>query len=727
MITTFNRPGRWALLLAVASAGPAFALNPGFVRAWGGTARDGAESVVVDDATNIYVGGRFDGTVDFNPEGPDHAILTSNGGGADAFLCKFNPTGTLLWARAWGSNGLDRVTAIGIDAASNVYAAGEFQNTVDFNPIGPVHSNLTSTTPGMNEAFLCKYNSTGEFQWARAWGGARGDEAYNVAVDAEGNSYTVGDSCSPVIDFNPAGDHSWYTNYEGSNPSYFDAFLCKYDTDGNLLWWRAWGGNGYDDCCAVALDDLGNLFVGGMFGSTNNTCDFNADTNLPHVTAWFNSHGPYPNVLDSFLCKYDTDGNFKWARTWGSTNDDPGQAVSPDGQGGVYMTGYFGSWMSHDGVPRDTVDFNPSGTPSNATSQGGCDIYLCRFGPDGDLAWVKTWGGTHDDAPAAMAIDRWGYVYVPGYFQGTVDFDPGPPVSPLSSAGAKDVSLNKLDANGHFILARACGGVSNDYVSRVVVDGAGNAYLAGSFQRTNDFGTLWSGSATRVAVGTNDAFLARLPTCGQLTVVKSGGGTSSIGSGSPAAQTVSLNAATQIVYTADDWHRIASLATNGAAVDEAVGRKVYTQALVSVADDIRGDVAFALATPAQTGYTNVPTEWLTNWTEQAIVSDPAFDVHAKYLIGLDPSTFNTFELTIESFAVLGDRAVTVLQRSYSGGLSPDGMHGQLGLQSTESLYVAFTNMAETAVSGPSAFDGSDRRVYTNTMEGAARFIRGVIQ
>jgi hypothetical protein len=717
------------LLLAgvIAASAVTASSGGGFVRTWGGALRDGAESLVVDAATNIYVGGRFDGTVDFNPDGPNHTNLTSNGGGADAFLCKFNPTGTLLWVRAWGSNGLDRITSVGIDASNNIYAVGEFQNTVDFNPAGPNHSNLISTTPGMNEAFLCKYSSNGDFQWAKPWGGSRGDEAYNVAVDAEGNSYTVGDSCSPTIDFDPLGVHAGYTNYEGTSPLYFDAFLCKYDRDGNLVWWRAWGGNGYDDCCAVTLDGLGNLFVGGMFGSTNDTCDFNADTNVPHVAARLNSHGPHPNVLDSFLCKYDTDGNFKWARSWGSTNDDPGQALAPDGQGGVYMSGYFGSWMFHDGVPRDTVDFNPLGTPSNVTSHGGCDIYFCRFGSTGNLMWVEGWGGTNDDAPAAMAVDRWGYVYLPGYFQGTVDFDPGPGVSNLTAVGLKDVCLSKLDADGHFVLARSCGGVFDDFVSRAIVDGSGYAYLAGSFQKTNNFGALWGGSTNRIAVGTNDAYLVRLPTCAKITVIKTGNGSSSVGTGSPAAQIVSLNIATQIVYTGGDWYRIASLATNGAAADAAAGTRVFTQALVNVAADVSNDVTFTLATTNQTGYPDVPTAWLTNWAEDAVISDAAFDVHAKYLIGLDPTTSNTFSLAFESVGVSGGSVTTVLRRTCTGGLSPDGMHGQLELQATDELGSPFTNVAGTAVTGANVFDGTGRRIVTNTVEGASRFVGAVIR
>ena len=139
----------------------------GFVKTWGGIGRDDANSVALDGSSNIFVGGRFEGTFDVNPAGPAHAILTSYGGGGDAFRCKFTSDGTFQGAKAWGSNGLDRVSRLAVDAAGNVYAAGEFQNTVDFNPSGPVHSNITACSLGANDAYLCKYDSNGNFLWAR--------------------------------------------------------------------------------------------------------------------------------------------------------------------------------------------------------------------------------------------------------------------------------------------------------------------------------------------------------------------------------------------------------------------------------------------------------------------------------------------------------------------------------------------------------------------------------
>jgi hypothetical protein len=212
-----------------------------------------------------------------------------------------------------------------------------------------------------------------------------------------------------------------------------------------------------------------------------------------------------------------------------------------------------------------------------------------------------------------------------------------------------------------------------------------------------------------------------------LTAVKTGDGETSLGSSSPASIVVPQGITTQIVFTAADWHRIQTLSINNVAVDAAVGKKVYTQMFANIAADITNLVTFAPATSAQTGYANVPTSWLANWPENALIADPAFDIHEKYLIGLDPTTSNTFSLMVESFSVSGSNAITVLKREYTGGLSPDGMHGQLILQAADTLDSAFTNIVDSAVTGVAVFDGAGRKTYTNAIGGTHRFIRAVIQ
>lgn len=697
----------------------------GLMATWGGAGDEAANTLALDPSTNAYIAGGFNGTVDFNPAGPAHASRTANG--QDAFLCKYDKDGAFQWVRTWGSNGQDRANTVAVDAAGNAYVIGCFNAIVDFNPSG-VPSNITANG---QDAFLCKYDKDGTFQWARTWGGALGEDGYCLALDPSGCVYCVGDSDSTNLDFNPAGpNHDWHTNSFPAGFGY-DGWLCKWAPDGAFQWARAWGGNGYDDCCAVAVDREGNVYAGGFLGSTSNTCDFNTNTNQPHVARILNAHAPGGAVTDAFLTKFSTEGVWQWATAWGSTNYDVCSGLCVDPMGNLYASGYFGLDLIHpnNSLLHDTVDFNPSGAASNFASNGAGDVYLCKYSRSGELQWVKTWGGANDEQPTHLAVDPSGCVYLSGVFKSApCDFDPGPAVCNLSaySVGTNDIVLSKFDSEGRLLLARACGGAGDDWGLSVAVDGTGNAYLAGNFRGTVDFGPLCGGPSAG-SNGGSDAFLCRVPTCCRLTVVKSGNGVSSLGNASSVTQLISLGVTTQIVYSAADWYRVLNLWGNGIAVEEADGTKSYTQVFVHVSADVSNAVTFALATPAQTGYTNVPTDWLTNWAENAVVADPAFDVHDKYRIGLDPTTSNTFVLRIESFSVSGSNTIVVVKRTHTGGLSPDGMHGELKLQASEHLDDSFTNVTGTAVSGAAVFDATGCRIYSNVVSDTAHFIRAAIQ
>lgn len=123
---------------------------------WGtGIGIDGT-SFIVDGTGNVYISGRFQGTADFNPD----PLVTNNLTSAsplywDIFFAKYDANGNYIWAKRIGSAGIDYAYYLATDGTGNVYIAGYFSNTADFDP-GAGIANLTSA--GDWDIFFAKYS-----------------------------------------------------------------------------------------------------------------------------------------------------------------------------------------------------------------------------------------------------------------------------------------------------------------------------------------------------------------------------------------------------------------------------------------------------------------------------------------------------------------------------------------------------------------------------------------
>ncbi len=423
----------------------------GWARTWGGIESDGAYAVATDDLGGIYVTGGFMDTVDFDPDGGDPH--TSNGD-TDAYLSKFDTNGNFQWARTWGGSDNDYGRGIAADGNGNVYVTGKFRGIADFDPNG----GDPHTSNGDNDVFLSKFDSSGNFEWAHTWGGSDREQSLGAAADGSGNVYVTG-VFEDTVDFDPdPGDEDLHTSGVDSS----DVFLSKFDSSGNHEWAQTWGATvGY----GVAADGPGNVYVTGSF---EDTVDFNPDPGVedPHTS---NGSG------DIYLSKFDSSGNFEWARTWGGETGDQGAAVAIDGYANVYVTGNFTS----------TADFDPDGGDPH-TSNGDRDSFLSKFDSSGSFEWALTWGGSSWDISTGVAIDGLENVYVAGEFKATVDFDPDGG-DPHTSNGFTDRSLSKFDSMGNFGWARTWGGPGWDMGIGVAADSSGNSYVAGTFEGTVDF------------------------------------------------------------------------------------------------------------------------------------------------------------------------------------------------------------------------------------------------
>ena len=172
---------------------------------------------------------------------------------------------------------------------------------------------------------------------------------------------------------------------------------------------------------------------------------------------------------------------FEWAKAFGGSSADHSTAVTVDDSGYVYTVGYY----------SNSIDLDPGTGNFLATSLGSHDAFVQKLDSKGNLVWAKSFGGKSQDQAHAVNVDNAGNVYVTGFFKDSVDFDPGSGTHILVSPGpvgykVSEVFVQKLDANGNFIWAKAFG-YSNIYAQSSSIDPQGNIITVGWFQGTRDF------------------------------------------------------------------------------------------------------------------------------------------------------------------------------------------------------------------------------------------------
>jgi len=142
---------------------------------------DAVKDLSVDINGNLYVIGHFDYPSDFDP-GPGTFTLTPTG--VDVFFLRLNPDGNFVFAKSFGGNGQDAGFAIETSSSGDIFLAGEFRATVDFDP-GPGSYSLPSH--GGDDSFISKFDSLGNFFWAKTMGGIGYEGVEKISVDINNN------------------------------------------------------------------------------------------------------------------------------------------------------------------------------------------------------------------------------------------------------------------------------------------------------------------------------------------------------------------------------------------------------------------------------------------------------------------------------------------------------------------------------------------------------------
>ena len=256
-----------------------------WTRQFGSEAADSASDVAVDGPGNAYVVGYTEGRLSLRP----HA------GGLDAYVRKYDPEGGVLWTRQFGTPGSDTATGVALDAAGNLYVVG----TTD----GALPRQTSSLD---SDGCLRRYDGDGSVVRVQRFGTGADDGANAVAVADRGNVYVGGVT---------SGSLSGQSNVGGR-----DAYLRKYDADGNEVWTRQFGSQDDDSAHDVVVDSDGNLFV---VADTRGVIPGQRVSGMP----------------DAFVRKYDGQGNELWTLQFGTTRSTSGFGIGVDEAGDAYVVG----------------------------------------------------------------------------------------------------------------------------------------------------------------------------------------------------------------------------------------------------------------------------------------------------------------------------------------------------------------------------------------------------
>jgi len=395
------------------------------------------------------------------------------------------------WAHGFGGNANDYGYAVTTDMNGNVYIAGGFVNTVDFDP-GPGVYNLTSN--GSFDIFILKLNPAGGFVWVKALGNTRVDNAIKIVTVPDGSICFAG-GFSETVDFDPGlGVFNLTPNNGNGGASY----ICKLDFNGSFIWAVK-----FDDIHLRSIDvdfDGNVLSSGGFYG----IADFDPGPGVYNLTERGFTGTP-TGIMDAYVVKLNAAGVFVSAFQIGSLLSEYAGAICVDQSGNFIVTGFF----------NQTSDFDPSSAIYDLTSDG-TDIFIAKYSTNSNLIWAKKFtGGGGSDLSYGIKADRLGNISLTGIFASIMDFDPGPGIYNLSNS-TSGTFIVQLDNNGNLNWAKQSTGVGLHRGHSIALDTLNNVYVTGLFEGTADFDP-GAGIFNLTANGSQDIFIIKLSSSGEFS------------------------------------------------------------------------------------------------------------------------------------------------------------------------------------------------------------------
>lgn len=413
--------------------------------------------------------------------------------GGDYFQFEGNtpPPGPVLrQTQQLGTDGSDLSISSATDTSGNVFLTGG------------TTGDLGGSNAGSRDAWIAKYDSSGNQSWIRQFGSSSFDTGYGIATDNQGNSYMVGYT---------EGDLAGTKQAEFS-----DVWLAKYDSNGNQVWIQQFGSDVTNLSVDIDVDDTGNVYLSGL----------NVEADQSSIVG---------NTDDYFVTKYDTNGNRQWYTEYGSPRDssallnfDESYGVAVGSDGSVYTTGWtygdlagenagaYDVWVSkqdNNGNQQwiqqfgtETLEFSwDVDTDSQGNSYaigwtqgdlgglnaGSYDAWLAKYDTNGNQVWVQQLGTSGDDEAFGVEIGLDDSIFLTGYTDNNLGG---------TNAGFYDAWVAKYDTNGNQAWIQQFGTPELDQAYGLTSDNANNLYVTG----------VTEGSLGDANAGSIDSWVAKL-------------------------------------------------------------------------------------------------------------------------------------------------------------------------------------------------------------------------
>ena len=315
----------------------------------------------------------------------------------------------LIWANQYGlkgstsvSGGTNSARAVAIDEHNNIYTAGKFGDSIDFNPAGPSHI-VKAVDDDHDDIYFTKTDPNGNLIWVKRIGNLTGIRTVESIAVHKGILYLLGNH-EDQLDLDPDAGTFIHTTHLGVSEG---GFVAQYSTlDGSFLRAHYLIDDGPKESIIyqIRFDAADNIFLRGSIGDDT---DFDFDTSSTD-TSYVRVD---PGDIISFICKVDKDFNLLWVQNFGDNLTMT--SFDLDSKGDIYFTGRF----------RKTLDFDPgSGTDSKTGDFSRWQWYLSSWDNDGDYKWVKCSSTPgNSNTPRQIGLDKDDDIYVVGNWRDSVD------------------------------------------------------------------------------------------------------------------------------------------------------------------------------------------------------------------------------------------------------------------------------------------------------------------